>query len=113
MMDCNILICATASVATIKLPLLVETLIKEASPHFKVNVKYCLTEKAKHFLSKSDLVHVEGYTDEDEWNSWKRRGDPVLHIDLSKWADMLVIAPLDANSLAKIATVSYILNYKI
>lgn len=44
-------------------------------------------------------------TDTDEWNAWKGRGDPVLHIDLTKWADVFVIAPLDANSLAKIAQV--------
>lgn len=30
-------------------------------------------------------------------------GDPVLHIELRKWADLLVIAPLTANSLAKLA----------
>lgn len=44
-------------------------------------------------------------TDADEWNAWKQRGDPVLHIDLTKWADLFVIAPLDANTLAKIAQV--------
>ena len=32
------------------------------------------------------------------------RGDPVLHIELRKWADMLIVAPLDANTLAKFAT---------
>ena len=31
------------------------------------------------------------------------RGDPVLHIELRKWADMLIVAPLDANTLAKFA----------
>ena len=30
-------------------------------------------------------------------------GDPVVHIDLRNWADVLVIAPLDANTLAKLA----------
>ncbi len=30
-------------------------------------------------------------------------GDPVLHIELRNWADVLVIAPLDANTLAKLA----------
>lgn len=44
-------------------------------------------------------------TDTDEWNAWTKRGDPILHIDLTKWADMFVIAPLDANSLAKMAQV--------
>ena len=31
------------------------------------------------------------------------RGDPVLHIELRKWADLLIVAPLDANTLAKFA----------
>uniref|UniRef100_A0A3P9D7J9 Phosphopantothenoylcysteine decarboxylase n=1 Tax=Maylandia zebra TaxID=106582 RepID=A0A3P9D7J9_9CICH len=35
---------------------------------------------------------------------WKQRSDPVLHIELRRWADLLVIAPLDANSLGKIAS---------
>ena len=30
-------------------------------------------------------------------------GDPVLHIDLRDWADVCLIAPLSAHSLAKIA----------
>ena len=34
---------------------------------------------------------------------FKTRGDPVLHIELRKWADVLLIAPLDANTLAKLA----------
>lgn len=46
------------------------------------------------------------YHNRDEWIAWNKRGDPVLHIDLGKWADLLVIAPLSANSLSKIATVS-------
>lgn len=34
---------------------------------------------------------------------WTKRNDPVLHIELGKWADLMVIAPLDANTLAKMA----------
>ena len=30
-------------------------------------------------------------------------GDPVMHIELRRWADCLVIAPLSANTLAKAA----------
>jgi phosphopantothenoylcysteine decarboxylase len=46
--------------------------------------------------------------DEDEWpgqESGRRyeRDDPVLHIELRRWADLLLIAPLDANTLAKLA----------
>lgn len=31
------------------------------------------------------------------------KGDPILHIDLRKWADIFVIAPLSAGTLAKIS----------
>ena len=38
---------------------------------------------------------------EDEWKDWQKLGDPVLHIDLRNWADVLVVAPLSAHTLAK------------
>ncbi len=41
--------------------------------------------------------------DELEWHQWKKKGDPVLHIELRKWADLFVICPLSANSLAKLS----------
>ncbi|XP_071392349.1 phosphopantothenoylcysteine decarboxylase isoform X2 [Centroberyx affinis] len=34
---------------------------------------------------------------------WTQRSDPVLHIELRRWADLFVIAPLDANTLGKIS----------
>jgi phosphopantothenoylcysteine decarboxylase len=46
--------------------------------------------------------------DEDEWpgrdagRRWER-GEPVRHIELRRWADLFLIAPLDANTLAKLA----------
>ncbi|XP_058129862.1 phosphopantothenoylcysteine decarboxylase [Anopheles ziemanni] len=98
----NILIGCTGSVATIKLPLLVERLLQ--LPNFDVDVRVIVTEHAQHFFSRDDLPHgILLYTDQDEWTSWQKRGDPVLHIELGKWADLLLIAPLDANSLAKMA----------
>ena len=33
-----------------------------------------------------------------------RIGDPILHIELRRWADIVLIAPCSANTLAKIAT---------
>lgn len=48
---------------------------------------------------------IQVYRDQDEWHAWQKRGDAVLHIDLAKWADVMLIAPLDANSLAKISQV--------
>ena len=65
-----------------------------------------VTNAAKTF---ADLDHLKNHlgigvwTDEDEWGHWKENGDPIPHIDLMKWADILLIAPLSANTLAKIA----------
>ncbi|XP_050098778.1 phosphopantothenoylcysteine decarboxylase [Anopheles aquasalis] len=101
----NILIGCTGSVATIKLPVLVEKLQQLEDAEFDVEIRIIVTEHARHFFAPADLPEsVLVHTDADEWNSWQRRGDPVLHIELGKWADLLVIAPLDANSLAKMAS---------
>ena len=42
--------------------------------------------------------------DADEWAQYTRVGrDPVLHIELRKWADGLLVAPCSAHTLAKLA----------
>ncbi|ALC41039.1 Ppcdc [Drosophila busckii] len=100
----NVLIAATGSVASIKLLPLISELSNEKQPYI-FNIKVIITEHAKHFIETDQVpAHVPILTDNDEWLAWNKRGDPVLHIDLGKWADILVIAPLSANSLAKIAT---------
>ena len=54
-------------------------------------------------LRDENDVILQYYSDVDEWNMWQKRGDPVLHIDLRNKADICVIAPCSANTLAKIA----------
>ncbi|KAI9032288.1 flavoprotein [Hyaloraphidium curvatum] len=99
----RILIGCTGSVASIKIPLLVERLRAELP---EAELKIVATQRSLHFF---DALHVktnlgvEVATDAEEWSSWSKVSDPVLHIELRNWADMLVIAPLDANTLAKIA----------
>lgn len=101
----HILIGCTGSVATIKLPILVKKLTE--SGNFKIKV--VTTEHGKHFFKREEIPSdVEVITDDVEWKSWQNRGDPVIHIELSKWADVYVIAPLDANTLAKLSNVSLI-----
>ena len=51
---------------------------------------------------KNDVI-LQYYSDVEEWDTWRERGDPVLHIDLRNIADICVIAPCSANTLAKIA----------
>ncbi|XP_062563223.1 phosphopantothenoylcysteine decarboxylase [Armigeres subalbatus] len=97
----NILIGCTGSVATIKLPLLIQKL-RDSVPD--IQIKVIVTHHAEHFFSASDIPEdVPIQRDADEWSSWSGRGDPVLHIELGKWADLMLVAPLDANTLAKMA----------
>uniref|UniRef100_A0A7N0U495 phosphopantothenoylcysteine decarboxylase n=1 Tax=Kalanchoe fedtschenkoi TaxID=63787 RepID=A0A7N0U495_KALFE len=67
-------------------------------------VKAVATANALHFIDRNTIPSdVVLYTEEDDWCTWQRLGDEVIHIELRRWADILVIAPLSANTLAKIA----------
>ncbi|XP_014430602.2 phosphopantothenoylcysteine decarboxylase isoform X1 [Pelodiscus sinensis] len=94
----HVLVGVTGSVAALKLPILVSKLLE--IPGLEVHV--VTTERAKHFYNPQEIP-VTVYSDTDEWQLWKGRTDPVLHIDLRRWADLMLVAPLDANTLAKIA----------
>jgi phosphopantothenoylcysteine decarboxylase len=96
----KILIGVTGSVAAIKLNELI-TNLKMKSPG--VVIRVVLTMRGVQFVDASSIEADAVFTDEHEWLSWKQKGDPVLHIELRKWADVLLVAPLSANSLAKIA----------
>ncbi|XP_056272643.1 phosphopantothenoylcysteine decarboxylase [Pseudoliparis swirei] len=93
-----VLVGVTGSVAALKLPLLVSQLLQLPG----VDIRVVTTEHAKHFYNSAE-VSAQLYSDMDEWELWTQRSDPVLHIELRRWADLLVIAPLDANTLGKIA----------
>ncbi|CAD5117612.1 DgyrCDS6367 [Dimorphilus gyrociliatus] len=94
----HILVAFTGSVATIKAEELVEKLLEIGN----TEVQVICTERSKHFVN-TDRIRVPVFDDNLEWTTWKNRGDPVLHIELRKWADLLLIAPIDANTLAKIS----------
>ncbi|XP_067390818.1 phosphopantothenoylcysteine decarboxylase isoform X2 [Emydura macquarii macquarii] len=94
----HVLVGVTGSVAALKLPILVSELLE--IPGLEVQV--VTTERAKHFYNPQEIP-ITLYSDADEWQLWKGRTDPVLHIDLRRWADLMLVAPLDANTLAKIA----------
>jgi len=93
----KILLGVTGSVASILTTKLVDALQKEGH-----EVKVVFTKAGAWFWNFKDL-NFEFYTDEDEWKRPYVRGNDILHIELRKWADMLVIAPLSANTLAKLA----------
>uniref|UniRef100_A0A803P8M6 phosphopantothenoylcysteine decarboxylase n=1 Tax=Cannabis sativa TaxID=3483 RepID=A0A803P8M6_CANSA len=94
----RILLAASGSVAAMKFANLCRTFAEWAE------IKAVATKASLHFIDKASLPNgLVLYTDEDEWSSWKQIGDSVLHIELRRWADIMVIAPLSANTLAKIS----------
>ena len=94
----NVLLGVTGSVAAIRTPAMAEAL-RSGGKH---EVRVVATDPAVHFFDPSTVGTI--HRDPDEWppDRWGR-DDPVLHIALRDWADVLVLAPLDANSLGKIA----------
>ncbi|GME79072.1 unnamed protein product [[Candida] boidinii] len=70
----------------------------------KVSIQLIITKASEHFVSRGEFPSdVQIWRDKDEWTTWSNRADPVLHIELRRWADILIIAPLTANTLSKIA----------
>lgn len=96
----KILIGCTGSVASIKAHAIVDRLVEKG-----YEVQIVATDSALHFLKNDETLNAKVWCDDDEWKMWGERGDPVLHIELRKWADIFLIAPLDANTLAKMAQV--------
>lgn len=93
----RILLAASGSVAAIKFAHLCRCFSEWAE------VKAVATKASLHFIDRVSFPKdVDLFTDDVEWSIWKRVGDGVLHIELRKWADIMVIAPLSANTLGKV-----------
>ncbi len=106
----QVILGVTGSVAAIRTPEL-HAALRDAG-HV---VRVVATEPALYFFDPGELASQTWqptddepadpvFRNRDEWPGMHyRRGDPVLHIEFRKWADLLIIAPLDANTLAKLA----------
>lgn len=93
----KVLLGITGSIAAYKTAFLVRLLVKEGA-----SVKVVMTPAAKEFitpltlstLSKNPVLSDFATGPSGEWNN---------HVDLGLWADMMLIAPASANTLAKMA----------
>lgn len=106
----HLLLCASGSVATIKIPNIIQALSK----HSNLSIRLILTSSAQNFLNgqseeQPSLQTIMSYPnvdsihfDEDEWKHPWKRGQGILHIELRRWADLMVVAPLSANTMAKL-----------
>ena len=96
--DKNVLLGITASIAAYKSANLVRILKKKGA-----NVKVVQTPKSLEFvtsLTLSTLSENPVYSEmiNDEYKTWNN------HVDLGAWADLMLIAPVSAKSLSKMAS---------
>ena len=93
----NILLGVTGSIAAYKAAMLIRLLVKEGA-----NVKVIMTPAATGFIGPLTLstlsknpVHIDFFKEESgEWTS---------HVELGLWADVFIVAPATANTMAKFA----------
>jgi phosphopantothenoylcysteine decarboxylase/phosphopantothenate--cysteine ligase len=94
----KILLSITGSIAAYKAAFLVRLLVKEGA-----EVKVIMTRAASEFIGKVTLstlsknpVYID-FIKSDGTGQWNN------HVELGSWADLMVIAPASANTMAKMA----------
>lgn len=90
----KILIAVSGGIAAYKIHFLIRDFIKKSA-----EVQVIMTPDAENFVTKLSLstlskkpVYSDFYGDNGTWNS---------HVELGLWADVIVVAPCTANTLAK------------
>ena len=75
----NVLFCLTGSVASIKCLELAKLL-----KYDEHKIKIVATQNALNFIKVEEIqeMKIELNLDSKEWDSWKKRGDPVIHIEV-------------------------------
>ena len=94
----NILLGVTGGIAAYKAADLVRRLKEN-----QFNVRVVMTQGAKNFITPMTMQAVSGNPVHDEL--FDREAEAAMgHIELAKWADVILVAPATANIIAKIAT---------
>ena len=90
----KILICVTGGIAAYKINYLIRDLVKKGA-----ELQVLMTPSAEKFVSKLTLstlskkpVFSDFYSENGTWNN---------HVEFALWADLILIAPCTANTLAK------------
>lgn len=95
--DKKILICISGGIAAYKINYLIRDFIKKGA-----EVQVLMTPSAEQFVSKLTLstlsknpIYSDFYSENGTWNN---------HVEFALWADVMIMAPCTANTLAKIVT---------
>jgi phosphopantothenoylcysteine decarboxylase/phosphopantothenate--cysteine ligase len=90
----KILIAVSGGIAAYKIHFLIRNLVKKGA-----EVQVIMSPDAEYFVTKLSLstlsknpVYTEFYSDNGTWNN---------HVELALWADVMIVAPCTANTLAK------------
>ena len=93
----NVLLCVTGGIAAYKSAEIIRLFKKESA-----DVRVVMTESAKEFITPLTLQAVSGNEIHDSLLDIKAES-AMGHIELAKWADIILIAPCTAESMSKIA----------
>lgn len=93
----KILVGVSGSIAAYKTVLLVRALKKN-----KAEVKVVMTSSASDFIGPLTLSTVSGNPVYSKFAD-KNSGEWTNHVELGLWADLMVVAPASANTIAKMA----------
>ena len=92
----NILLCVTGGIAAYKSAEIIRLFKKNGA-----DVRVVMTESAKEFITPLTLQAVSGNEIHDSLLDVKAEY-AMGHIELAKWADIILIAPCTAETIAKI-----------
>ena len=93
----KIILGITGSIAAYKSASLIRLLVREGA-----DVRVIMTPYSKEFITALTLSTLSGHPVLSEFFE-KKDGDWNSHVDLGLWADVLLIAPATANTMAKMA----------
>ena len=97
-MPTKVILGVTGSVAATLTAKMVKALVDA-----DMEVKVVSTERGLYFFDRK-AINVPVFSDKDEWQEGGYlKNVPVPHIDFGDWADILLIAPLTADTLSDMA----------
>ncbi|MDQ3983125.1 MAG: bifunctional phosphopantothenoylcysteine decarboxylase/phosphopantothenate--cysteine ligase CoaBC [Actinomycetota bacterium] len=91
----KVLVCVTGGIAAYKVPFVVRALAELGA-----DVRVVMTRSAERFVGEQTFAALSGH---DVYTDLFGTGPDVPHVELARGADLVVVAPATANSLAKMA----------
>ena len=92
----RVLVAVSGSIAAVKTPMLVSALVKAGA-----EVRCLVTSSGAALVSPVALASLSRHRCYLETDQWDPAASRPLHIELAEWAELTIVAPLSASSLAR------------